>query len=281
MVVIPRFEQQACLWRTAARLQRMTIRSPRLPAFAGRRPPRRRFGDAGSSTACEVPAVGRGLMQLTRWNPLVEMDEVQQRLNRLLFDRTARTVGEGFADFMPAVDIHETDNEFLVRADLPGLKKEEIKIQVADGVLALEGERRQEKEEKGKRFHKLERECRPLREALCASDRSRRREGPCRIQGRCAQRRPAEGAGGETDTHRGKSRMKTPVKYVAGGAALAALGYAAFAGAKWAGYGHASRATRPDDQDPLARSVHADLRHRGTASHPRACAAGCDAGRGP
>ena len=45
--------------------------------------------------------------------------------------------------------------------------------------------------------------------------------------------------------------MRTPVKYVAGGAALAALGYAAFAGAKWARYGHASRARRPDEQDPL------------------------------
>jgi HSP20 family protein len=97
-------------------------------------------------------------MQLTRWNPLVEMDEIQQRLNRLLFERTARTAGEGFADFLPAVDIQETDNEFLVKADLPGIKKEEIKIQVAEGVLAIEGERRQDKEEKGKRFHKVERE---------------------------------------------------------------------------------------------------------------------------
>ena len=97
-------------------------------------------------------------MQLTRWNPLTEIDEIQQRLNRLFFDRTTRTAGEGFADFMPAVDIQETDNEFLVRADLPGVKKEEIKIQVVDGVLAIEGERRQEKEEKGKRFHKVERE---------------------------------------------------------------------------------------------------------------------------
>jgi HSP20 family protein len=97
-------------------------------------------------------------MQLTRWNPLVEMDEIQQRLNRLFFDRTARTVGEGFADFMPAVDIQETDNEFIVRADLPGVKKEDIKVAVADGILAVEGDRRQEKEEKGKRFHKVERE---------------------------------------------------------------------------------------------------------------------------
>jgi len=97
-------------------------------------------------------------MQITRWNPLVEMDAIQQKLNRLFLDRTARTFGEGFADFMPLVDIHETDNEFIVKADLPGLKREEITVQVADGILVIEGERRQEQEEKGKRFHKLERE---------------------------------------------------------------------------------------------------------------------------
>jgi HSP20 family protein len=97
-------------------------------------------------------------MQLTRWNPFVEMDEMQQRLNRLFLERTARAGGEGFADFMPAVDIQETDSEFIVKADLPDVKKEEIKVQLQDGVLAIEGERRQEKEEKGKRFHKVERE---------------------------------------------------------------------------------------------------------------------------
>ena len=99
-------------------------------------------------------------MQLTRWNPFVEIDEIQQRLNRLFLDRTAsKTAGEpSFADFMPPVDIEETDAEFVVKADLPDVKKEEIRIHVQDGVLAIEGERKQEKEEKGKRFHKIERE---------------------------------------------------------------------------------------------------------------------------
>ena len=64
----------------------------------------------------------------------------------------------GFADFLPAVDIQETEGEFIVKADLPDVKKEEIKIQMQNGVLAIEGERKQEKEEKGKRFHKVERE---------------------------------------------------------------------------------------------------------------------------
>ena len=97
-------------------------------------------------------------MQLTKWNPFVELDEIQQRLNRLLVDRPAKTGGGGFADFLPAVDVQETDGEFIVKADLPDVKKEEIKIQMQNGVLAIEGERKQEKEEKGKRFHKVERE---------------------------------------------------------------------------------------------------------------------------
>jgi len=97
-------------------------------------------------------------MQLTRWNPFVEFDEIQQRLNRLFVEGPAKTRETNFADFMPAVDIEETDADFIVKADLPDVKKDEIKINVHDGVLAIEGERRQQKEEKGRRFHKIERE---------------------------------------------------------------------------------------------------------------------------
>ena len=59
---------------------------------------------------------------------------------------------------MPAVDIEENDTQFIVKADLPEVKKEEIKVHVQEGVLTIEGERKQQKEEKGKRFHKIERE---------------------------------------------------------------------------------------------------------------------------
>ena len=97
-------------------------------------------------------------MQLTRWNPFVELDEMQQRLNRLLADRPVKGIDTGFADFMPAVDIQETDAAFVVKADLPDVKKEDIKIHLQDGVLAIEGERQKEKEETGKRFHKVERQ---------------------------------------------------------------------------------------------------------------------------
>lgn len=97
-------------------------------------------------------------MQLTKWDPFVELGEMQQRLNRLFGERPFATQAEGFADFMPAVDIQETDTEFIVKADLPEVKKEDVKVQVQDGVLVIEGERQKEKEEKGKRFHKVERE---------------------------------------------------------------------------------------------------------------------------
>ena len=96
-------------------------------------------------------------MLLTRSNPFVELDEIQQRLNRLFGDKGVKPA-DAFADFVPLVDIQETDNEFIVKADLPEVKKEEVKVHLENGVLAIEGERCQEKEEKGKRFHRLERE---------------------------------------------------------------------------------------------------------------------------
>jgi HSP20 family protein len=61
------------------------------------------------------------------------------------------------ADWMPTVDISETDGEYLIKAELPEVKKEDVKVTVENGVLTLQGERRQEKEEKGKRYHRVER----------------------------------------------------------------------------------------------------------------------------
>ena len=62
-----------------------------------------------------------------------------------------------FANWNPAVDIQETDSEFVLKADLPDVKKEDVKVEFKDGVLSVQGERKQEKEEKGKRFQKVER----------------------------------------------------------------------------------------------------------------------------
>ena len=58
---------------------------------------------------------------------------------------------------MPTVDISETESEYLIKAELPEVRKEDVKVTVENGVLTLQGERRQEKEEKGRRFHRVER----------------------------------------------------------------------------------------------------------------------------
>jgi HSP20 family protein len=60
-------------------------------------------------------------------------------------------------DWAPRVDIAETDKEFSVKAEIPDVKKEDVKVTVDNGVLTIKGERKQEKEEKNKKFHRVER----------------------------------------------------------------------------------------------------------------------------
>jgi HSP20 family protein len=61
------------------------------------------------------------------------------------------------SQWTPLVDISEDANEYLVKAELPELKKEEVKVSVENGELTISGERKSEKEEKGKKFHRIER----------------------------------------------------------------------------------------------------------------------------
>ena len=61
------------------------------------------------------------------------------------------------ADWTPSVDISETDGEYLIKAEIPDVKKEDVKVTVEDGVLTIQGERKHEKEEKGTKFHRIER----------------------------------------------------------------------------------------------------------------------------
>lgn len=99
-------------------------------------------------------------MNIVKWNPFRELEEIQTRLNRVFSDAPSRRTNDDglfFADWAPPVDIQETDKEYLIKAELPEVKKENVKVEMLDGVLTIEGERSQEKEEKGKKFHKVER----------------------------------------------------------------------------------------------------------------------------
>lgn len=94
-------------------------------------------------------------MSLMRFEPFRELEEMTNRLNRI-FRKEVNADGV-FADWAPAMDVQETTGEYLIKADLPEVKKEDVRVSVEDGVLAVEGERKLEKEETGKKFHRVER----------------------------------------------------------------------------------------------------------------------------
>jgi|SRR5581483_224142 len=97
-----------------------------------------------------------------RWDPFREMEELGERINRML-SRLPLRLGRGdresltLVDWTPAVDISETDSEYLIKAEVPEVNKKDIKVTLQNGVLTIQGERRQEKEDKGRRFHRVER----------------------------------------------------------------------------------------------------------------------------
>ena len=100
-------------------------------------------------------------MNLVKWDPFRELEDVSNRLNRIFGQSLARSEsGQNMlavADWAPSVDISETDSAYLIKGEIPGVKKEDVKVTIQDGMLTIQGERKQEKEEKGKKFHRIER----------------------------------------------------------------------------------------------------------------------------
>jgi len=96
-----------------------------------------------------------------RWDPFRELEDMSERLNRMFNRPAGRSTGGKetitVADWIPTVDVAETDAEYLIKAELPEVKKEDVKVTVEDGVLTISGERRHEAEEKGKKYHRVER----------------------------------------------------------------------------------------------------------------------------
>ena len=100
-------------------------------------------------------------MTLVRWDPFRELEEMSDRLNRMIsrpvLPRTDGKETMVVADWAPSVDISETDGEYQIKAEIPDVKKEDVKVTLEDGVLTIQGERKHEKEEKGKKYHRIER----------------------------------------------------------------------------------------------------------------------------
>ena len=108
-----------------------------------------------------MSALTRWEPMMTRWNPFKELEEMERRLSTYLGRPTIRTeAGKEamtVAEWSPLVDITEDEKEYLIKADLPEVKKEDVKLTVEHDVMSISGERKYEKEEKGKKYHRVER----------------------------------------------------------------------------------------------------------------------------
>ena len=94
----------------------------------------------------------------TRWDPVRDLEEMMRGMQRAFATLPSRSDESiTLSDWSPCVDIGETDKEFVVRAELPEVKKEDIKVHVEDGTLCISGERKVEKEEDTMKYHRLER----------------------------------------------------------------------------------------------------------------------------
>jgi HSP20 family protein len=100
-------------------------------------------------------------MALLRWEPVAELNTIQNEMNRLFntfFDQSAPTSRSGGTGrWMPPMDLLETTEHYVLRADLPGLSDGDVNIELQDNVLTVSGERNAEHEQRQEGYHRLER----------------------------------------------------------------------------------------------------------------------------
>jgi len=100
-------------------------------------------------------------MNIVRWSPMRPMQDIlsfENEISRLFQDLATRgQEGEAPSVWAPRVDIEEDRESYVVKAELPGMKLEDIKISIADNQLVIRGEKRREVESKDKTYHRVER----------------------------------------------------------------------------------------------------------------------------
>jgi HSP20 family protein len=99
---------------------------------------------------------------LTRWDPFRELEDMHSRLSTFLDGDSSSRRRNGkesmtVAEWAPTVDIAEDEKNYIIKAELPEVKKEDVHVRLENGVLTITGERKAEKEEKGKKYHRVER----------------------------------------------------------------------------------------------------------------------------
>jgi len=97
-------------------------------------------------------------MAIVRWDPFRDLMSIQERVNRLLSDSQGRLGAEdGYGSWVPPVDVFERGDNLVIRAELPGVSREDIDIRVENGVLLLQGQRKREEEVDERNAFRLER----------------------------------------------------------------------------------------------------------------------------
>jgi HSP20 family protein len=93
--------------------------------------------------------------QVMKWNPFAQFENMQHELATLIDGRAANR--NAVAEWAPVVDIIEDEKAYVIKAELPEMKKEDVHVQLENGVLTISGERKVEREEKTRKYHRIER----------------------------------------------------------------------------------------------------------------------------
>lgn len=97
---------------------------------------------------------------LSIWNPIRDLQNIQNRLSSGFFGTSTPALDEDMSyssDWWPSVDVAEDNKEYTLTADLPDIRKEDVHVTLRNGSISLSGERKREKEERGKTYHRIER----------------------------------------------------------------------------------------------------------------------------
>ena len=96
-------------------------------------------------------------MSLVRYEPWSLFDQLRREMERGLTTQSGEVSSVATSDWVPAVDIKETEDSFVIVADIPGVKPEDIEVQMDNGVLTIKGEKQTEKKEEHEDFKRVER----------------------------------------------------------------------------------------------------------------------------
>ena len=98
-------------------------------------------------------------MAIIRWRPLGEVDNFRREMGRMFdnFFDSETEVGESSLTWYPSVDVKETKDEFVLMAEVPGMSKDDIKINISENTLTIKGEKKEEKKQDDHNYHRVER----------------------------------------------------------------------------------------------------------------------------